>query len=140
MLRFGFSIVLIIHGLISGSQALGSFGKQSVELTNPSWLKWWPTQLGQSWLFAKAGSKDRVFSILTGFLWLIAMAGFLATSLALFGFIQPIELWKALVTNSAIISLIVLLLYLHPLYLIGVLINVGILILVNIVHWSPIMK
>jgi len=119
---------------------MGSFGKESVRITNPSWFKWWPTQLGQSWLFVKTGSRDRLFSILTGFLWLIAMAGFLATSLAVLGFIHPVDLWKALATNSAIISLIVLFLYFHPMYLIGILINIGLLILINIVHWSPFVK
>ena len=46
----------IIHGLITAAQSGGSFGSTAASGTqNPSWVSWWPTNLGQSWLLAWLG-------------------------------------------------------------------------------------
>jgi hypothetical protein len=37
-------VLLILHGLISSAQAVGSFSS-SEGVANPNWLTWWPTPL-----------------------------------------------------------------------------------------------
>ena len=50
------SALLIIHGLIVASQAAGSFGSMiPAELRNPSFVNWWPINMGRSWLFSWLG-------------------------------------------------------------------------------------
>ena len=46
--------LLIIHGLISWP-IFRQLQTPTGGLQNPSWLSWWPTNLGQSWLLSVLG-------------------------------------------------------------------------------------
>ena len=82
------SVLLIIHGLITASQASGSFNPTG-GVPNPKWLSWWPIPLGQSWLLARFGLEGSFLGYLAGVLWLIAGVSLIAAGLGLLGLIVP---------------------------------------------------
>jgi hypothetical protein len=136
-MRIIVSILLVVHGLITASQASGSFNP-SGGVANPAWLTWWPGALGQSWLLARLGLERSFFGTLAGVLWLIAGACLIAAGLGLFGFVVPTPLWRILAGAGATISLFLLVLYVHPLYAVGIGANIAILVFLLWIKWpSP---
>jgi hypothetical protein len=127
-------VLLIIHGLITGMQSGGSFNPTG-GTPNPKWVSWWPTPLGQSWLLARFGIEKSLFGSLAGVLWIIAAACLIAAALGLAGFIVPISWWRALAGAGAIISLFLFILYVHPLYAIGIGANLAILLVLLWARW-----
>ncbi len=125
MLKMTISILFVIHGFITMAQSSGLF-TGSLGIANPGWIRWWPVNLGQSWLLAKLGLESRPILALTGVLWLAAGIGFLGTGLSLAGWIIPHGVWSGLAGGSALVSLVVLALFFHPLYVAAVILNVGI--------------
>ena len=74
MWRYVIGVLLIVHGLIVGAQSFGDFGgRPGVGVDNPSWLSWWPTALGQSWLLTSLRIENGLAFWLVGLLWLVAM-------------------------------------------------------------------
>ena len=126
-MRIFVAILLLIHGLITSAQA-GSGFNPSAGITNPTWLGWWPVNLGQSWFYEHFGLTKSVVSTLAGFLWLIAGFCLVASALGLFGFLVPTNLWRQLAGIGAIVSLVLFVFYAHPLYLIGIAANIAILL------------
>ena len=55
-----------------------------------------------------------------GILWLSGGLALIAAGLAVLGFLVPIGWWRALALTGAILSLVMLGLYLHPFYGIGI--------------------
>jgi len=118
---------LIVHGLITTAIALGSF-RLGEPILNPSWLGWWPTNLGESWLVSGLRLPDTLFSPLFALGWLAGGLLLIASGLALFDILLPQELWRQLAILGSAISLVMLVLYLHPLYVLGITLSAGILI------------
>lgn len=114
-----FGIVLILHGLITLAISAGSFAPPS-NIPNPNWLRRWPAQLGQSWIFPGMGW-------LGGVIWLAAGLLLLGAGLGFFGFLVPVAWWIPLTIAGASLGLVALILYFHPYYLLGVLLNIGFL-------------
>lgn len=126
---------LIAHGWVTCSQARGSF-TGSMGLENPSWLKWWPTTLGQSWLLRKRDSGMQfMLSVLLGLVWLASGVCLIGAGLGIFGLIVPFASWSSLAVAGAIISLLMLLVYIHPFYIAGFILTVGILYTQLVTHW-----
>ncbi len=72
MWRIVIALLLLVHGLISGAIGFSSFGSTpGSSLANPSWLSWWPTKLGQSWLLTPLGIENRIVYWIIGLLWLV---------------------------------------------------------------------
>ena len=111
-------ILLVIHGFIVTAQSSSSF-KPSSGLANPSWLNWWPANLGQSWLLINSGAEESLLAKAGGFLWLAAGLALIAAGLGILGFIIPTAWWRSLALVGAIISLVMLIVYLHPFYGVG---------------------
>lgn len=97
-------------------------------MPNPSWVAWWPTNLGESWLLSRFGVESRLVTALFGVLWLAVMAGFIGAGLSLAGWLVPPTLWRPLAGGAAAISLVLLTVYFHPLFAVAVLLNAGILV------------
>jgi len=100
MLRLLIGIILIVHGLIVAAQSTGAFGGGKA-IANPSWLKWWPTAFGQSWLLAGLGLEQTVAAWLAGLLWLVAGVALVAAGLGVFGVLVPQGWWRGLAMNFA---------------------------------------
>lgn len=119
------AVLLLIHSAISGGQMSMGF-KPGPGLPNPAFLSWWPTRMGQSWLLQQLGITSRAVYGLTGVLWLAATVGFAIAGIMLL--INPARPgWAPYAAVSAIISLVALGIYVHPLYVGAFALNIALL-------------
>lgn len=133
-------VLLIVHGLIVAGQAAGSFGSTLPrEIQNPSFVSWWPVNMGRSWLFSSLGLERTLATYrIGGLLWLAGGILLVAAGLGVFGFIIPPEWWRSLAVSGAAISLFMLAIYLHPLTIIGTAASLAVLIALLWFQWpSP---
>jgi hypothetical protein len=73
-----------------------------------------------------------------GLLWLISGIALVAAGLGIFGVIVPQAWWSTLAVAGALGSLVMLIIYLHPLMVLGTLFSAAILIAQLWAHWpSP---
>ena len=133
------SILLIIHGLIVAGQSAGSFGSTIPnELQNPSFVSWWPINMGRSWLFSWLGlEKALIVYRIGGLLWLVGGIALVAAGLSVLGFIIPADWWRSLAIGGAAISFFMLALYLHPIMIIGTASSLAVLVALLWLHWPP---
>jgi len=114
-----FAVLLIVHGLIVAGQSSGSFHPVG-GVKNPSWLAWWPGNLGQSWLFSTLGVERSPVVRAGGVIWLAAGAALVAAGLGVLGFVVPSSGWRSFALAGGALSLVMLAVYLHPLYVAGI--------------------
>jgi hypothetical protein len=114
-------ILLILHGLIVAGQSAGGFGSTLPnEIQNPAFVGWWPVNMGRSWLFSWLGlEKTLAVYRISGLLWLVGGIVLVAAGLGLLGWIIPTAWWRDLALAGGAISLFMLVMYLHPLMIIG---------------------
>lgn len=118
------AVFLVIHGLISGAQASGSFSGFKPGLANPTWLAWWPGKLGESWLLNQLGVTHKGVYAAMGVIWLLAAVGFGVAAVVMWA--QPERgAWAPYAGGAAVLSLIVLGIYLHPWYAGAVALNIA---------------
>jgi hypothetical protein len=131
--------LLIVHGLIVAGQSSGSFGSTPPSgLQNPSWVSWWPINLGRSWLLSWLGLERTPITWIVGLLWLASGIALVAAGFGVLGFIIPADWWRSLAVAGAAISLFLLVVYLHPLSIIGPILSLAILVALLWAHWpSP---
>lgn len=113
------AVLLIVHGFIVTAQSSGSFNPVG-GLQNPSWLNWWPANFGQSWLLSSLGVERTLIARAGGLLWLVAGMALFAAGLGVLGLMVPPTWWRILALSGAAISLLMLAIYLHPFYGIGI--------------------
>ena len=133
------SVLLILHGLIVAGQSAGSFGSTIPnELQNPSFVSWWPINMGRSWLFSWLGL-ERTLAVyrISGLLWLVGGIALIAAGLGVLGFIVPTDWWRELAIGGAAISLFMLAVYLHPITIIGTASSLAVLVALLWAKWPP---
>lgn len=133
------SALLIIHGLIVAGQAAGSFGSTIPnEVQNPSFVSWWPINMGRSWLLSWLGlEKNLIVYRVGGLLWLAGGIALVAAGLGILGFIVPPEYWRSLAVGGAAISLFMLTVYFHPITIIGTASSLTVLVALLWAQWPP---
>jgi hypothetical protein len=138
-MRLLIGVLLIVHGLIVAAQSTGSFKPAAgpVGLENPASVSWWPTRLGQSWLLSGIGLERSPLVGVGGVLWLMGGIALVAAGLGALGLLIPSVWWRDLAVAGAVISLIMLAIYLHPLYTIGIGADVVVLVVLLWAHWPP---
>ncbi|HYG58567.1 MAG TPA: hypothetical protein VD902_10965 [Symbiobacteriaceae bacterium] len=114
---------LMLHGLITGAQSSGLLAGNAHGIANPGFVRWWFTRLGESWLLSRFGLESRPILFLTGLLWLAAGVGFVAAGMSLAGWLVPTAWYPTLAAGSALISLVLVVLFFHPIYLAALAIN-----------------
>lgn len=131
------AVLLIIHGLIVAGQAAGSFGSTiPKELQNPSFVNWWPINMGRSWLFSWLGlDKTLAAYRFGGLLWLVGGLALVAAGLGVLGFLVPPDWWRSLAIGGAAISLFMLAIYFHPMMIIGTSSSLAVLVALLWLHW-----
>ena len=67
----------------------------------------------------------------------LATVGFITTGLSLLDFLVPFDWWGALAMASAVVSLLLLIIFWHPYVIVGVVIDVAILVVVIFTEWTP---
>lgn len=130
-------VLLMLHGLISAAQAVGSLSS-SEGVPNPNWLNWWPTPLGKSWLLSQLGIGQSLFTIIVGVLGLMSGACIIAAGLGLIGFVIPPQWWRPLAGAGAALSLIYFTIYAHPFFAVGIGANIAILVVLLWIGWPSI--
>ena len=134
------SVLLIIHGLIVAGQAAGSFGSTIPnEIQNPSFVSWWPINMGRSWLFSWLGlEKTLGIYQIGGMLWLAGGIALVAAGLGVLGFIIPVDWWRNLAIGGGVVSLFMLAVYFHPMTIIGTASSMAVLVALLWARWpSP---
>jgi hypothetical protein len=133
------SVLLILHGLIVAGQSAGSFGSTIPnELQNPSFVSWWPINMGRSWLLSWLGlEKTLIVYKIGGLLWLAGGVALVAAGLGMLGFIVPTDWWRELAIGGAAVSLFMLALYFHPITIIGTASSLAVLIALLWAKWPP---
>jgi hypothetical protein len=133
------SILLIVHGLIVAGQAAGSFGSSIPgEVQNPSFVSWWPVNMGRSWLFSSLGmERTLVVYRIGGLLWLVGGLALGTAGLGVLGIVIPVEWWRNLAIAGAAISLCMLAVYFHPITIIGTVSSLAVLIALLWAKWPP---
>ena len=126
--------LLIVHGFITAVQSTGSF-KPSGGVPNPTWLSWFPANLGQSWLLSRLGLEKSFIGSLMGVLWLAAGLALVAAGLGLLGFLVPTGMWRMLAGAGALVSLLCFVVYAHPFFAIGILADLAVLFLLLGARW-----
>lgn len=137
MLKYLIAILLIVHGFIVSAQSGGSFGSGNAQVANPSWLSWFPVTLGRSWFLTAFKLEGTLVDKVFGIIWVATGLCIVAAGLGILGFIIPKELWRTLAIYGASGSLIMLLLYAHPFFIIGILADVAILVALLWTNWLP---
>jgi hypothetical protein len=138
-MKYLVGLLLIVHGFITAAQSGGSFSASSSSGTqNPAWIAWWPVSLGRSWLLGWLGLEKAPFTWIAGLLWLAGGIALVAAGLSVMGFIVPAEWWRVLAISGAAISLFVLVVYLHPLMILGTLASITVLVALLWVRWPSI--
>lgn len=132
------SVLLVLHGLIVAGQSAGGFGAMiPKEIQNPSFISWFPINMGRSWLFSLFGLQNSLPAYrISGILWLFGGLMLVAAGLGMFGILVPVVWWRGLAIAGAAISLFMLLVYFHPLMIIGTASSVAILVALGWFHWT----
>jgi len=132
------SVLLIVHGMIVAAQSAGSFAARIPnEIQNPSFISWFPINMGRSWLFSLFGLQNSLPAYrISGILWLFGGLMLVAAGLGMFGILVPVVWWRGLAVAGAAISLFMLLLYFHPLMIIGTASSVAVLIAFGWLRWT----
>ena len=138
-MKFLIGVLLIIHGLIVAGQAAGSFGSTIPrELQNPSFVSWWPINMGRSWLLAWLGLEKTLITYrIGGLLWLAGGITLVAAGLGVLGWIIPPDWWRSLAMIGAAISLFMLIIYFNPITIIGTASSLAVLVALLWAKWPP---
>lgn len=134
------SVLLIAHGLIVAAQGGGSFGAGiPSDIQNPSFVSWWPVNMGRSWVFTWLGL-DQVPAVyrLGGILWLVGGIALVVAGLGLLGFIVPTDWWRSLAVTGGAVSLFMLAIYLHPLMIVGTASSLAVLVSLLWAKWPAV--
>lgn len=134
-MKIAFAILLFVHGFIVAAQSSASF-KPKGGTPNPSWMNWFPANLGQSWLFSRFGIEKMSQVKDLGYLWIIAGVALVLAGLGVLGFIIPVTLWRMLALVGAVFSLIMLVLYFHPFYILGFTASLLLLLALLVKSWG----
>ena len=137
MLKYLIAVILLGHGFILAAQSGSNFGSTNSQIVNPTWLSWWPTTLGHSWFLAAFKLEGTLIDTVFGLLWLASGLCIIAAALSIVGFIIPKDLWRTLAIVGASGSLVMLVLYLHPFYIVGILFDIAILVSLLWAKWPP---
>ena len=93
--------------------------------------------MGRSWLFSALGLNNSFPAYrISGMLWLIGGLVLVAAGLSVFGILVPVTWWQGLAIAGAALSLFMLLLYFHPLMIIGIASSVALLIAFGWLRWT----
>jgi hypothetical protein len=117
---------LVAHGLITTAIGSGTItGADKPGVPGTSWTVW-PTALGRSWVIdgLQLGTGA---SVAGGVLWGAAGLALLGAGFGLFGVPGLRAIWQPLAVAGGGVSLAALALYFHPIYAIGIAINLAIL-------------
>jgi hypothetical protein len=133
MLKTALAIFIILHGLVHTILAIAP---------NPADPGAKPgaffTATERSWLLPQFGLNATTIQWIGIILVVLSTLGFILAGLGVFGVAGLGTIWRTIAIISAIISLLLLIIFWHPWLPIGVLIDIGTLITLLVLHWPPV--
>ena len=90
-----------------------------------------------SWLLTRLGLSESTTKMIATVLAVIATLGFVAAGLALFGVLVPFDWWRTLAIASAVVSLLLVLIFWNRYLIVGLLIDGAILVTLLFTDWPP---
>ena len=132
MVNVLFAIFLILHGLVhaglfAAPDPNDPDSKPGAFFTSPE----------RSWLLSRLGLNPSIVKWLGIILVVLATLGFVLAGLGVFGVPGLVGIWRTITVVSAIVSLLLLVLFWHPWLIVGLLIDAGLLIVLQWGNWSP---
>jgi hypothetical protein len=125
-------IVLVAHGVITAGIGVSAVSNPSASaVTLPSLFAWWPGPFGRSWLF-DAISLGSGAATVGGLIWLVSGLALIAGGLGWSGVPILEDSRVFLLVGGALVGLLALVLYFHPIYFAAVVINLALVVLL----WS----
>ena len=123
------AIFLILHGLVHAILAMApSPGSPEAVFA---------TFFSRSWLLSGLGLSDSAGKPMAIVLAAIATIGFIAAGLALLDILVPFDWWRTLAIASAVVSLLLLIIFWNLYLIVGVAIDVVILATLIFTDWMP---
>lgn len=123
------AIFLILHGLVHAILVMVPNPKEPGS--------GFATFFSQSWLSSGLGLSQSAGRSLAILLAAIATIGFIATGLALLDILVPFDWWRPLALASAVISLLLLVIFWNTYLIVGVLIDIAFLVALLAFNWTP---
>jgi len=107
---------------------------------NLSYRGWGQPKMGESWLLTPLGIESEPVLIIVRVFWLLAMVGFVVAGLGVLG-VPVIHEWRWILAIVAVaISLLMISIYFHPFYIIGIALDIGILVTLLSSRWLSTIK
>jgi hypothetical protein len=122
------AIFLILHGLVHAILAMVPNPKEPGS--------GFATFFSQSWLLSGLGLPQSAGRSIAILLAAIATIGFIAAGLALLNILVPFDWWRSLAIASAVVSLLLLVVFWNTYLIVGILIDVTILIALLVFNWT----
>lgn len=129
MLKTVVAIFLILHGLVHAILAM----VPDPDAAEPVFASFF----SRSWLLSSLGLSDSTGKLLAIILAALATIGFVLSGLALLDILVPFDWWTSLAVVSAVVSLLLLVLFWHTYLIIGILIDLVVLVVVIFTDWTP---
>ena len=123
------AIFLILHGLVHAILAM-------VPDPNAPEARF-ATFFSRSWLLANLGLSEPVSRAIAMVLAVLATIGFVATGLALLDVLFPFDWWQTLAIVSAVVSLLLLIIFWNLYLVVGVAIDGLLLAALLFTDWTP---
>jgi hypothetical protein len=121
-------IMILAHGAITAMIGVGSVTRPDAPgMALPSAFAWWPGPFGRSWAIDALGLGTGV-AVVGGLVWVVSGLALLGAGLGWLGFGPLAGATSTLAVAGAVLGLVALVLYFHPLYLLAIAINVAILV------------
>jgi hypothetical protein len=121
--------LLVAHGLITTMIGVAALTNPiAPALALPGWFIGWPGPFGRSWLFESLNLGSGI-SVVGGLLWVGAGVALIAGGLGWLGIGGVREVWQTIAFIGGAVGLLALGLYFHPLYLIGLVIDIAVVAL-----------
>ena len=119
-MRTIFGVFLIVHGLIHAMWFIP-------EPDNPGGPPW-PFGLEDSWLLNAANAPESLVRGLAVTLAVLSVAGFVGAGLGVLGVPGLAGVWSVLTIASAVVSLLLVLLFWHLYFIVGLALDIGLLV------------
>ena len=130
MMRILLGLFLIAHALIHA-------GYLSPAPPRTAGGPEWPFDMGRSWVVTSAGVPSDLVRTIGAILVVATVILFVGSGLATMEFVVPRDWWPSLVTSGAIASVLLLVIFLHPWLVLGLLIDAALLYAVLVAGWDP---
>jgi hypothetical protein len=125
--------IRILTGVFLIAHAWIHIGLAQVPVPQPGGLRtpflpaWWRDAVDPNWPVSRLGLSPQITRTLGWILWILVAAGYIAAGIMLLFIPSQVAVWQGLTVGASGLSLLLLILYWHPWYPVGALIDLALL-------------